>query len=111
MDTDAHLRAWLETFDGSQPAVIVPHIQTEHDATLRYRITARREGLGGKTVIGQGGTVELAAGVPTALGQVSLSYGPGDSCGIDITVYGTGAFSRAFHFECPNPRPPANHRK
>ncbi|MER1968144.1 curli-like amyloid fiber formation chaperone CsgH [Castellaniella sp. GW247-6E4] len=111
MDTDANLRAWLETIDGSQPAIVIPHIQTEHDTTLRYRVTARRDGPDGRTVVGQGGTVNLTGGVPAALGRVSLNYGPEDSCGIELTVYGVGAFSQAFHFECPDPPPPASHAK
>lgn len=104
MDTDAALKAWLETLDGSQPAIIVPHIQTEQDVTLRYRITAHREGPDGRTVVGQGATVKLTGGVPAALGRISLNYGAGDSCGIDLTIYGIGSFNQAFHFECPAPR-------
>jgi len=111
MDTDAPLRAWLETLDASQPAIIIPHIQTERDATLRYRITARRDGPDGKTVVGQGATVRLTGGVPAALGRISLRYGPKDSCGIDLTIYGVGSFSQAFHFECPTSRSREEHWK
>lgn len=111
MDTDAALKAWLETFDGSQPAIIVPHIQTEQDVTLRYRITAHRDGPNGRSVVGQGATIKVTGGVPSALGRISLSYGPGDSCGIDLTIYGAGSFNQAFHFECPAPSKRQDHQK
>src|SRR5690606_37962077 len=101
MNADTDIQVWLETVARTQPSVIVPYVRSNQDATLRYRVRTVKEGKGGRSLVGQGGTVEVIAGVPKAVGRMSVSYGPQDQCSIDLTLVERAVPQRHYHFECP----------
>ena len=101
MTADSDIQVWLETVARTQPRVIVPYVKSNKDTTFRYQMRTVKDGKSGRSKVGQGGTVEVFAGVPVALGRMSVSYGPGDECFIDLTLFERAVPERNYHFECP----------
>jgi|SRR5690606_19170903 hypothetical protein len=101
MNADADIQVWLETMARTQPVVIIPYVQSTENKTLGYTLKAVKDGPGGRSVLGQGGMVQLAADIPTALGQMSMNYSERDACSIDLTLTIKGEAKRNYHFTCP----------
>lgn len=106
MNADADIQVWLETIARTQPRVIVPYVQSAQNGSLRYKMRATRQGPQGRSVISQGGTIEITAGTPAALGRLAISRSPDDDCQIELTIQkgsGTGpGASRDYQFSCPD---------
>ncbi|MFW7342697.1 curli-like amyloid fiber formation chaperone CsgH [Pollutimonas sp. H1-120] len=101
MNADADIQVWLETMARTQPVVIIPYVQSTENKTLGYRLRAVKDGPGGRSVLGQGGTLQVPADTPTALGRMSLNYSARDACSIDLTLNENGEAQRNYHFACP----------
>lgn len=101
MIADADIQAWLETSARTTPSIITPYVQSTVDRTLKYRLHAVREGQGGKSEISQGGTVNVVAKKPTALGRMSFTVSLNDQCLITLTLTEAGAQVGEYRFECP----------
>jgi hypothetical protein len=101
MNADADIQVWLETMARTQAVVIIPYVQSTENKTLGYTLKAVKDGPSGRSVLGQGGTLQVAADVPTALGRVSMNYGKLDACSIDLTLNVNGEVQKNYHFACP----------
>ncbi len=101
MSADSDIQVWLETFGKAQPIVIVPYVKSDENTTLRYSIRAVKQSSGGRSVMGQNGTIIVAADKPTALSHMSLNRSWDDECRIDLILSERGSRDRRYHFECP----------
>jgi|SRR5690606_22369706 len=106
MNADADIQVWLETIARTQPSVIVPYVQSAQNGYLRYKMRAIKRGPQGRSVISQGGIIEMIAGTPVALGRMAISRSAEDDCQIELTIQKGGATgpegSQAYQFSCPD---------
>lgn len=98
---DANLQVWLDTIPGTRPSVVVPYVQSSANDTVRYRLSATRQGSSGSSTIQQSGDMQLRANTPTALTRFSLSAGKQDQCRIELILYANGKPAGTYQFECP----------
>ncbi|MGB6104715.1 MAG: curli-like amyloid fiber formation chaperone CsgH [Pusillimonas sp.] len=101
MNADTDIQVWLEAFSRPPPGIIIPYVKTARDRTLRYRVLAVKDGAAGRATFSQSGIVDLRAGVPAALGRLSVNHGPRDECHIALTLSEPGANVLNYHFACP----------
>ena len=71
--------------------VVAPVVTTDHAATLRYEVTARKLGSAGVTSTRQAGTVRVAPDHAVSLSTLRLSTASGDRYSITATLYDNGA--------------------
>lgn len=101
MVADSDVQVWLDMVERVSPPVVVPYVQAEQAESLRFRVRVVQEGSGGRTVIGQAGSVQLVAGVPSALSRVALTRQPGSQCNIEIVLMRNYMKEEHFRFDCP----------
>src|SRR5690554_4024349 len=101
MNADSDILVWLERLGHAQPAVIVPYVRSTSARQLRYRLKATKTGRNGRSVIGQGGNLQVVAGQSAPLGKMTITYGPDDECQVDVILYETGQEYARFELECP----------
>lgn len=98
-DSDMHV--WIDTTQHSQAAIVTPYIVSEQPRDLQFRLRAVRESSGGRSVIGQSGTIRVLAKVPAALSRLSLGGSSDGHCEIEITLTSNDMPARHYVFECP----------
>lgn len=103
MVADSDVQVWLDTSERTQPAMVTPYVQSDYAQALRYRVRVENKGLGGRSVIGQSGTVNVQPDTPAALSRFSMSRHAGHQCVIQILLTGTDGHERLYRFECPPP--------
>lgn len=101
MNADADIQVWLETAAKAQTSVITPHVQTNADRELRYRITTIQQGRAGRSSIGQSGSVKLKEDDPTPLSRLTIRRTAGDICHIRLVLSAADEPERRYEFECP----------
>lgn len=101
MNADADLQVWLETSSVAQTSIIIPHVQSETERQLTYRITTTREGPSGRSSIGQSGEVHLQADHATALSRMAIRRDSEDDCRITLTLSEAESSERHYEFLCP----------
>ncbi len=101
MNGDADIQVWLEQMTQTQPSMIVPYVESDRGRTLRYLVQTVNIGATGRAMMSQGGTIRLEAGVPTALGRMSVTRAPENNCFVELFLREAGAPERKYHFECP----------
>ncbi|MBB5214322.1 curli-like amyloid fiber formation chaperone CsgH [Parapusillimonas granuli] len=98
---DSDIQAWLEAASRAQPSLIVPYVRSGHQATLRYRVEASKEGRSGKSVLKQGGSVTIYPGQAVNLGTMSLTREAGDVCSVVLSLYEKEKIVGNYRFDCP----------
>lgn len=101
MNADTDLQVWLETSSVAQTSIIIPHVQSDTDKTLTYRIMTTQEGTSGRSSIGQSGEVRLQADHPTALSRMAVKRNSSDSCRITLILSVPDVPERRYEFSCP----------
>ena len=101
MAMDAGPQVWLDTVPGTRPGIIIPYVRSPEDGTLRYQLSAVRQGRSGTSSLQQSGSVPLRADTPTALTRFSLSVGERDQCRIELVLYANGHPAGTYTFACP----------
>jgi hypothetical protein len=71
--------------DGLQ--TVVPYLEAQAAATLRYRLVSTKSGKAGRSVTSQEGTVEAACCLPQPLATLKLSVAPSDHYVISVTLF------------------------
>ena len=103
MNADTDLQVWLETSSAAQTSMIIPHVQSDTERLLSYRIVTVREGPSGRSSIGQSGQVILEADQPTELSRMSIRRDADDDCHITLIVSEENMAERRYEFSCPDP--------
>lgn len=98
---DSDIQVWLEAASRNQPSLIVPYVKSGHQATLQYKVEARKEGKTGKSVLRQGGSVTIYPGQILSLGSMSLSRNTHDTCFVVLSLYEQGKNVAVYRFDCP----------
>lgn len=101
MHADTDLQVWLETSLVAQTSIIIPHVQSDTERQLTYRITTTREGASGRSSIGQSGDVYLQADQATALSRMAIRRDDKDHCQITVVLSDAEAAERRYDFSCP----------
>lgn len=102
MNADADLQVWLETSSVAQTSIIIPHVQSETERQVTYRITTTREGPSGRSSIGQSGEVLLQAAHATALSRMAIRRETDDTCRITLVLSEAETSEHRYEFECPD---------
>jgi len=102
MVADADIQVWLEFFNRTRPSIIVPYIQSNESRTLRYQVRTVTQGASGRSVVSQGGMVNLLPATPTPLGKLSVNADGADACSIDVAISEPGSKDLSYHFTCPD---------
>ena len=100
MMADTDIQVWLETEARTHPPQVVPYVQSDKTADIRYTIGVLAQGKSGRTRMSQGGRLALEPGQPKALGKISLSLDPAQECTISIAINQNGAPAREYEFSC-----------
>lgn len=87
MANGSGVRLKLEAEKVDSTLVIAPTVTTDHAATLRYEVTARKLGAAGVTSTRQAGTVRVAPDRAVSLSTLRLSTASGDRYSITATLY------------------------
>ncbi len=98
---DMQMQVWLDTLRGAGPPVVVPYVQTDQDARLRYRMTVVKNGKSGHSRIAQSGTVVATAGTPREMSRLTMGVQEGDECQIEIEMLEGEQVRGRYRFDCP----------
>lgn len=101
MNADIDLQVWLESSVVAQTSIIVPHVQSDIEQMLSYRLVTTQEGPSGRSSIGQSGEVQLKPDQATPLARLAIRRDANDQCHISLTVLETGGLERQYDFPCP----------
>lgn len=101
MMADMQMNVWLDTLRGAGAPVVVPYVQTDQDAQLRWRMSVVKKGASGQSRIHQSGTLVAAAGRPQEMSRMSVAVAPGDECAIEIEMLERGQVRGRYRFDCP----------
>ena len=91
MASDGGVVLKLEAETVNSTLVVAPMVTTDHAATLRYEVTARKLGTAGVTSTRQAGTVRVEPDRTVSLSTLRLSTASGDRYAITATLYDNGA--------------------
>lgn len=105
MNADTDLQVWLETSSLAQTSIIIPHVQSDTEKMLSYRIMTTREGPSGRSSIGQSGEIRLKPDQATALSRLALQREGSDKCHITLILSLPNAPERHYEFSCPGEDP------
>jgi hypothetical protein len=76
--TPAGYEAWIVIKPEGNLFHVEPFCRASEDASLTYRLTARKAGRSGTSTSSQSGTVTVKANQAAVVSRLSLSVGPGD---------------------------------
>lgn len=105
MNADTDLQVWLESSSLAQTSIIIPHVQSDTEKMLSYRIMTTREGPSGRSSIGQSGKVRLKPAQATALSRLAVQRDDSDQCHITLFLSLPDAPERRYEFSCPGENP------
>ena len=83
-------KAWIAIKQEGGLCRIEPTCQAPEDASLVYRLTARKVGRSGVSSSAQSGKVGVKAGTPKVLCHLSLGINPGDRYEFSLEVFKDG---------------------
>ena len=97
-DPDAGLQ--VETYLDDGMLTVVPSVQLDRPARLRYEVSSSRSGTAGQSRTSQSGVVTAEAGKRQTLSTLRLSLGPTDRYAISIRVFEGDKLleEKVFHF-------------
>lgn len=87
MADSPNFSAKIDTMIENDVLVVVPHIEADTSATLRYELLARKEGKSGISNSTQGGMVAVSQGKPQFFSRLELGLAPADRYAITLSIY------------------------
>lgn len=101
MNADANIQVWLETSAVAQTSIITPHVQSDIEQQMTYRITTTQESSAGKSSIGQSGDIMLQADKATPISRLAIRRNEDDDCRITLILLSSDKSEHRYDFVCP----------